>query len=830
MRKLTALFCLALFTTACHRVAPLAHKLERIRLGDTAGRAPTLYLTSAVLQSLQARAASGDAAWVTLKAKCDKLATGTMNSPTEDAYPDSGVGQGYQGSDYLAPMMNLGLCYRVTQTSDPTSAAKYATAGNALLNAVATPVASGGEDPSTDDGYGIRFFGTTMAIGYDWLYPALTATTKAAVITSLNLWIDWYDANGFSRTEPVGNYFVGYLLAKTTAAIATSGDNAKADGYWTDVQSHLWGTLAQPAFTAGVKGGGWPEGWEYGALSVREFAQFMLAVKTGKGIDLSASLGFVADEAAYATYFAWPSLKHVDDEGTIHSGTSMAPPGEMIGALAAMLDGAGNTYAPIARQFAQDVASTSSIALDEWEQFMFWDSSRPTMAYTAQAPSYVAKGPGQLAVRSTWDKTAVWAAFSSGPYIDAPDSGEQLYNQGGFSIVQGDQPIVCNATGWLPQVADTTGENYVYDDLSNGRRLANTFYVTDSANSNSPGQSAVAAPDSSAHLERYEEGGVFVRARGANIEGQYKAGVVTQYMRDFVYFRPGTFVVYDRTAVKTGSDDQWMSFHVPGTPTPASTADASQKRYDIIASGSTLGSIRTLLPKGSSPSVVALPPGHVWRLEDHASAAAQTWLHVITVGGTVPEQTRLSTADGNVLAGNMVGVHVQGTRNQVVLFAGDPAGTATTSAVKYVVKQTADADHVLTDMTPSATGYSVTATSANGALTIDVEPGGTYAVTGGGNLSFSVGASGTVQATAIPVLQSGTTTTPGGGTTTGTGTGSGSGTSATGGSEESTANTTRPALHAMGCAMGTGEGNGATVVLFGLVVAAGVLVRRRARD
>jgi len=39
---------------------------------------------------------------------------------------------------------------------------------------------------------------------------------------------------------------------------------------------------------------------------------------------------------------------------------------------------------------------------------------------------------------------------------------------------------------------------------------------------------------------------------------------------------------------------------------------------------------------------------------------------------------RLSAADGNVLSGSMVGVHLTGARNQVVLFNADHAGLATT--------------------------------------------------------------------------------------------------------------------------------------------------------
>src|ERR1019366_405123 len=78
------------------------------------GRDARLYLTAAVLQRLQQRAAAQDPAWVALKAHCDGLAGGTFNTPSQPAYPNfPDVGQGYEGDGYLPEVMNLGLCYRV---------------------------------------------------------------------------------------------------------------------------------------------------------------------------------------------------------------------------------------------------------------------------------------------------------------------------------------------------------------------------------------------------------------------------------------------------------------------------------------------------------------------------------------------------------------------------------------------------------------------------------------------------------------------------------------------------------------------------------------------
>src|SRR5690242_7703273 len=56
--------------------------------------AARLILAPSVVQGLQKRAAAGDAAWTALKARCEGYATGTMNPPSGNAYPDfPNVGQ-----------------------------------------------------------------------------------------------------------------------------------------------------------------------------------------------------------------------------------------------------------------------------------------------------------------------------------------------------------------------------------------------------------------------------------------------------------------------------------------------------------------------------------------------------------------------------------------------------------------------------------------------------------------------------------------------------------------------------------------------------------------
>jgi hypothetical protein len=713
---------------------------EEMLLARPAAR---LILTDAVVARLKERAAAGDAAWTALEKRCDDYATGTMHAPNADAYPSyPNVGQGYQGEEYPPVVRALGLCYHTT--ADTAAQARYGEAGARLLDAMSTPVASGGQNPATDSGYGIRNYVVGMAIGYDWLYPALSASTKARVIASINTWIDWYDVSGFTHNDPIGNYFAGYFLAKTTAALATDGDNAKASTYWDDVVTRMWGKLVKPQFTTMMAGGGWPEGWGYGRKAVLSMVEALWATKTATGLDWWKELPLARDEATYAMHFAWPSLKHMDDQGTIRAGVNLRPSAELFMGLASMMEAAGDSSAATARGFAADVLATAGDDTMAWSKFLYGDMAAPKASYTANL-SHFASGPGHVGMRSSWDKDATWGAFSGGAYINAAYSGEQLFNAGGLSVVVGDQPLLINPTGWLPQNGGTAGEDAVYDDSygTKARRLYNTFFVSGVA------QNSLSPKDSKAHVEVYEDGGGFVHARGVSLGDQYGGSgerPVAQFTRDLVYVRPGTFVLFDRTTVAEASADQWLSFHTPVEPRQGTPADTTQRRYDIVVGSTQIGSVQTLLPKSATTSTTALPVS-ASRIEVHAplKAAAQQWLTTVTAGAEVGEQVRLSAADGNVMAGNVVGVELTAPQSQVVLFAADHAATSSVTSAEYLVSQTA-AEHVLIDVEPASGGYAVTATASDGKWRISVSAGGPLKASPSKTLSFKVSSTGTVSA------------------------------------------------------------------------------------
>ncbi len=223
---------------------------------------PRVLLDTATLSSLHQRAQGNDPAWVALQQKCDDYLLGHVEWPDGNPVPDpNSVGEGYlPGEDYFTAVANLGLCFRVAQLIDPTRAQQYGDKGVDVLVHMSAPEGAHAPPPLRDKGFGIRFYGLGLALGFDWLYDAMSADQRIRVFTAIDRWLDAYEGGGFGRDHPQGNYFAGYYATKAVAALATEGDDPRAPAQWSDFLTRVHGQMVQPYYAANLNGGGWPEG------------------------------------------------------------------------------------------------------------------------------------------------------------------------------------------------------------------------------------------------------------------------------------------------------------------------------------------------------------------------------------------------------------------------------------------------------------------------------------------------------------------------------------------------------------------------------------------
>jgi hypothetical protein len=691
-----------------------------------------------------------------------RFCEGHANVPVR--WPDEGgdtdphrIATGYQGSDYAFSLGNLGLCWQLTKKP------AYAKKGVEVLVKMSEPQGPHAPNPLADGGYGIRFYGFGMALGYDWLYDAMTPAERQRVWEALNRWVEAYDAKGFENDHPVGNYYAGYYVAKAMAALATEGDNPKAPAMW-EAWERTHRKLVQPYFAKNLTGGGWPEGWNYGPLATMNMAWAALAAQSAKGIDLVRDFRFPIEQAYQLIHFSWPSRRTMDDRGAQHASENPSKTNpSLVTVLAGLVELWRDPIAPAFHRYAREVRQLiASDPASAWEDLLFWEPAASEAELGSVPLSFLSPGMNTAAMRSSWANDAVWASFTAGTYVTNVGAGEMYFDQGSFAIVRGGRPLVANAVGWLSRNTPGTNDgdkvyDAIYDDLFGNhdkdprqmnRTIFNIFYVR------SPhyGQVALGPEQAKTRTDRFEDGGGYVVVRGTRLEEMYRQPhgqprPVARWTRQLTYLRPQLFVIDDRTAAADEHADQWLAFHFAGALAPQ-----GGRRWNVAAGGKPLGSVTTVLPAGARGQVVDLFDRHkVYRLELRPAqpSAEQRWLTVVDAADKPEElvaSTPLSARDGSVEAGEVLGVLLTGRSGQwVVLSGARGADDAVSGEIRYRVPQSGATAHVLADL-PAGAAYSISVSGDGKRQVIRLLPGGPYKASARGILAFRTDGAGAVTA------------------------------------------------------------------------------------
>jgi hypothetical protein len=799
----TATGAFAVTATSVQDPARSATATVTITTPPANGAHPRIILDTPTLTALRSRAQSGSAEWTRLRSTCESYVGGSVQFINGNDYPNRpSVGEGYQGSGYFDALMPLGLCYQTLRQSDPTNAARYGAKGVAILMAMSDPANQTASDcncivPRRDYGYGIRFFGVTMGIGYDWFYELLTPAQRSQLQTALSSWINSFENDSFEYDHPQGNYFAGYYSAKCMAALAVQGDSPLGDTWWNAWYNHEHLQRVAPYYTANLDGGGWLEGFaQYGVLSSRNQALPALAVRTAKGIDIINNAAqpykFPLDQAQYLMHFTWPTKDIIDDRGELYStGDPDYWPGtgtvDIYRFFAGFLAMWGDPAAPMMQRYARDVKpaldAIGSGGTTDWLDFLFWNPAAPEAPNYSSLPlSFLAPGIGGVAARSDWSSTATFLSFVSGPYINNPSAGHEAFEKGSPAIQRNKNPLLVNPAAWMSHEPNgNAGWTLTYDDRfgnwdSNrqvgNRTLYNTFQVRRLDAQGVPtdryGQWALQREDGvRTKIGRYEDGGSYVLSVGQFLEDMYRPftticpgrSPITSWSRQIVYLRPSQFVIYDRTGICDSSLDQYLAFHFAANPVEvAGGGGAGVRRFDVNT-GSFAGSMQTVLPAGAAIATTdhlssdTRTWNKLWRSEVRTpagtpAAANRLWLTVFDAAGSASQVSNASPL--NVTSGAAVGVALRGSSGDgnVVVSGTAAVGTAITGPLSYVVPSAASGStrHVITDLALSA-GYTVSVTVSGSTHTISIVPaasGGNRVSTANGVLSFSVSATGTI--------------------------------------------------------------------------------------
>ena len=294
----------------------------------------------------------------------------------------------------------------------------------------------GDEAARRDAGFAIRAMGPYTALAYDWLhdYAGMTEPMRQRARQRFKAWTDWYLQKGYRARDPGTNYQAGYLVAATFIAIAQGGEaGAEGGRFWKHVADTLWHKDMARVLAKGaiLDGGDWAEGWQYGPLSVAEYAVAARAMRSA-GVEVPGVGRWLQSLLTRFVHSLTPGGKMFVVGDTDHEQPYLDP---NLLVLAAVVLG----DAPEAAQ-RQALGEAKRLGLTS-KDFLFFQALmegrglKPEQVPRDRWPtSYRALGIGTLYARSDWSDRAVWTAVQCSRQVEAdhthPNAGNFVLSRG----------------------------------------------------------------------------------------------------------------------------------------------------------------------------------------------------------------------------------------------------------------------------------------------------------------------------------------------------------------------------------------------------------------
>ena len=374
-------------------------------------------------------------------------------------------------------------------------------------------------------GYPMRTFNPGLAQLYDALLdsPLLTPALKAEFYGVLNRQVDWcrnycYENDGTGGN--VGNYFIRGLLGGTLAtAYATDLDNPLT----AQLKSQANTLLAQ-MYEGVVKflpGGYGPQG-QYANGTTSDILEFLSLYRDITGLDLATRLDWTNNVVPATVHGTKPDLETFYDGGDWDE----MPAAPLIDGMQGFLRyQASHPSAPFARKLVEESGETpaSSGTVTDYR------ATFPLSWFGAGSPFYA---------RSDWGPNAIWMSLTSN---DTGSVVHQHRDAGHFTIQRGADYLLKDAGGY--DYLDTIYHNSL---LIDDRDIAGYEPVL------------VYPPSQGwwgrdAQLTKHADAGTHAYAEAdfahsyVNNDGERNS--VRRALRSIVFFRPGTFVVFDSVGV-----------------------------------------------------------------------------------------------------------------------------------------------------------------------------------------------------------------------------------------------------------------------------------------
>jgi MYXO-CTERM domain-containing protein len=160
-----------------------------------------------------------------------------------------------------------------------------------------------------------RWYGTNAILVYDWCYPTLSSTDKAA-FNKLNQMLQHWNADAWGSDQPYGNldfaennFFWGYFANNLLWGIASYGDNTDAETFIANAMDKRWDGVARPHFADCDPHGVPFEGTDYGHYMVN-YMLFPLVTAGLLGRDMLGETGYYEGAVFNFIYNMTPALTY----------------------------------------------------------------------------------------------------------------------------------------------------------------------------------------------------------------------------------------------------------------------------------------------------------------------------------------------------------------------------------------------------------------------------------------------------------------------------------------------------------------------------------------
>jgi len=698
------------------------------------GPHPRLFLTPDVLTAATANAQKAGTAAAALVKRCQE----TIASP--QYYTTRG---GADGDNW--PGAAVACAFAWVTTKNQSFLTQAITYWNTALDDDQTKgdrlgcIVGASTDASTltirhDTGYPIRWYGPYMALTYDWLHdaPGVDAALLSHSRACFKAWIDYYTASGYMRDVAGANYGAGYVAAKTLIAIAEAGeDGATSDAYWTAaldevfaktlVGKGLVGSTTPVGTPAGpIVGGDWPEGWQYGPLSVLEYAFATRAVEQA-GAPQPEMDAWASDLVLNYLYALTPARDSFYSDGDLDSAVIYpGPNGRLLRAsFAASKDTKTVGYARSLIDTQKPGAGDHPLeAIAE----VLAAAASPVDFYATPAPLYyLARGTRTLHARSAWDAGAFWGVFVSSPHI-VPDHNH--VDAGNFVLSRGKDHLIVDPSSYGSRTTLTSNAPTVNADVVQGNYK--------------PSQTAWSAAE--LLWARGTESGV-AAARGDHAKAYNYASTksdIPYAVRDWVFLPEGEIAIIDR--VRSNNAGEWtrLNFHTTAQLTLTGNVTTATVGTSQVA-------IHTVALSGGTPAVADVPEAPDCYDGTCTGGRFATYAYSVQIPGpkalAVHVIDALAQGEAPATVGSInaapydaaganaavVGAAVWRSSKQTYVLASSAQDGAAGTELAYTLPGQAPARHVVFDAPEDASGSSdIAATAANGNCGVRITAGAAH--------------------------------------------------------------------------------------------------------